>query len=76
MPMNMSWFPRFIVAWSIPMSSAKPSVRALARFMRSSWKTRRPRKSSGRTEESILSGGCNKLLVSTSKDASELDRKG
>jgi hypothetical protein len=36
------------------MSFAKPSVSALARFMRSSWKTSRPRKSSGRTVVSTL----------------------
>lgn len=53
-PINMSWFPKLMVSWVTLMSLAKPPVRALARFMRSNWKTRRPRNRSGRTEESIL----------------------
>lgn len=30
---NRSWFPRLMVSWSRVERSAKPSVRALARFM-------------------------------------------
>lgn len=54
MKRNMSWFPRLIVAWLTPISVAKPAVRALAKFMRSSWKTSRPRNRSGRTVVSTL----------------------
>lgn len=53
-PMNISWLPRLIVAWETSISVAKPPVNALAMFMRSSWKAKRPRKSRGSTEKSTL----------------------
>jgi hypothetical protein len=55
MPRNINWLPRLIVFWSTPMFFAKPSVSALPMFERSSWKTKRPRKSKGRTVVSTLS---------------------
>lgn len=51
---NISWFPILIVAWLTLISSAKPPVNALAKFIRSSWKTRNPNTNSGSTEKSIL----------------------
>jgi hypothetical protein len=54
MPRNISWLPRLIVLWFTLIFFAKPSVSALARFVRSSWKTSRPRKSNGRTVVSTL----------------------
>lgn len=53
-PRNMSWLPRLMVSWLTRISVAKPPVSALARFIRSSWKTSKPRKSNGRTDESTL----------------------
>ena len=57
MPMNISWLPRLMVLVETPMEVWKPLVRAEAMFMRSSWKTRRPRKRRGRTVVSALCGG-------------------
>lgn len=54
MAMKSSWLPKLMVSRSTLISLANPPVRALAIFIRSSWKTRRPRKRRGRTEESTL----------------------
>lgn len=54
MAMNINWFPKLIVSWVTPISLAKPPVRALARFMRSSWNTNKPRNSRIKTDLSTL----------------------
>lgn len=54
-PRNIIWFPRLTSDCVMWMSVFRPLVRALARFMRSSWKTNSPRNRSGRTERSTLS---------------------
>lgn len=51
---NINWFPRLMVLCVTLMSLANPAVKALAKFIRSSWKTRRPRNRSGKTDRSTL----------------------
>lgn len=66
-PRNKIWLPRFMVLSVTPMSLAKLSVSALARFIRSSWKTSRPRNRRGSKEQSTL-----KTLLANKAPSSKL----